>query len=320
MYTERDRLDITNEIDISLFLKILWNSKKLILSSMIILLCLSLLYSKLSPRYWLNNMNIYSSNIIYPIEILDVNNINISYSKDDITQLYLESFNDVNNKKKFINDNKKIADIDLIDRVIISKDAKDNTDAVYQVSYKSKNKMINDVELVKYTKFVETIVLNKIRGNVNIKKNEILKKLNNDLTFANILAKENRNTEINKNKYALEVAKSASIEKPIFDNIDNYNIPISQGVLVLESNLKMLTNAQDLSVFNLNINMIKSKVAFIKQNVFNVNEINIISNSEFNFTSELKTTNYRSNSFISIILGFFIGVFFVFSKYLFENK
>ncbi|PSU20041.1 hypothetical protein CTM97_21100 [Photobacterium phosphoreum] len=309
---------MTNEIDISLFLKILWKSKKVILLSMLVFLCLSLLYSKILPRYWLNNINIYSADMKYPIEILNVNNINISYSKSDVTQLYVDNFNDINNKKCFIDSNKKTAN--LIERVIISKDANDNNEFIYQIAYKSKNKMRNDFELVKYANFIETIVLNKIKENVSIRKKEIINKLNNNLTLASILAKENRKTEINKNKYALEAARAAYIEKPMLEKNSGYNISVSQGVLVLEAKIKMLTNAQDLSVFNTNINVIKSKIEFINQNIFNVDKITVINNEKVNFISELEITDYRKNSFISVFLGFFIGVFFVFSKYLFQNK
>ncbi|OBU23535.1 hypothetical protein CTM88_15840 [Photobacterium aquimaris] len=309
---------MANEIDISLFLKILWKSKKVILLSMLVFLCSSLLYSKILPRYWLNNINIYSADIKYPIEILNVNNINVSYSKSDVSKLYIDNFNDINNKKYFIDSNKKTAN--LIDRLIISKDAKDNSDIKYKISYESKNKMRNDFALVKYANFIESIVLNKIRENVNIRKKEIINKLNNDLILASFLAKENRKTEINKNKYALEVARATYIDKPILEKNGGYNIHVSQGILDLEAKIKILTDAQDLSVFNNNINVIKSKIEFIKQNIYNVDDINIINNKKFDFTSKLEIIDYRKNAFISIFLGFFIGIFFVFSKYLFQNK
>ncbi|MBU5690559.1 LPS O-antigen chain length determinant protein WzzB [Vibrio cholerae] len=259
---------------------------------------------------------------------------NIIFSKDldllddpkNIFNLFLQEFNANGNKRLFMQTNsnflslqKKLIDESDLDVLSdfqekwfkrIEAVALDNGNDIYMLRFQSTEKSNSLVLLKEYIDFVNQRVNHQIHSDflnlVSIKINEIKQQEYNLILQAELKLK----MEIERSKYALNIAESAGLEFPIQNFGDKEIFQINIGSRALRAKLDVLKSIEELSIFEPKLHVLRSKLEQYDLNRETA-EKNIKINSFYYLDSPEKPLNRdKPKRLLIVVFGFLLGGMF----------
>ncbi|OCH25487.1 LPS O-antigen chain length determinant protein WzzB [Aliivibrio sp. 1S128] len=200
---------------------------------------------------------------------------------------FISAYNSSNNKKQFLDgsaefqsfkaalDTNKNTGIDKkevtrqlysnwFQKITASATDKKSQDSSYSISLQATTKESSYTLLNEYITSVKSVVFNELLNNlqaiVNSKRNE----LRQQKTILESQAKNRLAVEIERSKYALEIAKAAQVNQPIQNMNDNELFAIGLGAKALNAKIKALKSVTNLSVIEPRLQQIDAKLEMLK--------------------------------------------------------
>lgn len=341
--------EIGGEIDLRNILSTIWENKKTVLISTLIVFLCALIYAFAAQEQWSSKArvtlpqfkNIASLNRMIkqyqPFfeqrignEAVNSHELDKFLSSSELFNTFVSNFNSNDNKRSFIENSSLFANVQLdnesvyinwfekIKAVTIER----NNNNIYELLVQANNKE-NSLDILKgYISYINAIVYDSITDNLKVivdgKKHE-LEKEKQILLYK---AREKLSSEILRAEYELRMAKSSGVDRP-FQNLSNDKLfSINIGSKAIEEKLKILKSLTDLSIMEPKLQELDSRIR-----IFSEIKTNISSDIKvYKFITEPKPSINRDSPRRSLIVilgalfGVFIGIFIVFIRRWFESN
>ncbi|PTP72416.1 LPS O-antigen chain length determinant protein WzzB [Vibrio splendidus] len=200
-------------------------------------------------------------------------------------QRFVNAFNSTNNKRAFLDNSVEFQELkssivldspdmstdkvralyaEWLDRISVSKVDKKDRNSPYTISFQTTTKESSFDLLTAYILATESKVhqdaFNNLRAVVNGKRNELIQqKIILESQASNQLL-----VEIERTKYATQIAKSAGIERPIQTGNESELFSIDLGSKGLDAKVKALESVKNLSVIEPRLQQINAKLDMLK--------------------------------------------------------
>ena len=200
-------------------------------------------------------------------------------------QRFVNAFNSTNNKRAFLDNSVEFQELkssivldspdmstdkvralyaEWLDRISVSKIDKKDRNSPYTISFQTTTKESSFYLLTAYILATESKVhqdaFNNLRAVVNGKRNELIQqKIILESQASNQLL-----VEIERTKYAAQIAKSAGIERPIQTGNESELFSIDLGSKGLDAKVKALESVKNLSVIEPRLQQINAKLDMLK--------------------------------------------------------
>ncbi|MBU2910329.1 chain-length determining protein [Vibrio splendidus] len=200
-------------------------------------------------------------------------------------QRFVNAFNSTNNKRAFLDNSVEFQELkssivldspdmstdkvralyaEWLDRISVSKIDKKDRNSPYTISFQTTTKESSFDLLTAYILATESKVhqdaFNNLRAVVNGKRNELIQqKIILESQASNQLL-----VEIERTKYAAQIAKSAGIERPIQTGNESELFSIDLGSKGLDAKVKALESVKNLSVIEPRLQQINAKLDMLK--------------------------------------------------------
>ncbi|MGF1761299.1 Wzz/FepE/Etk N-terminal domain-containing protein [Photobacterium sagamiensis] len=330
-----------DEINLTEFFYVLWKEKIQIIVISLFFTIIAALYAFTAQEWWSAKAKVIAPQITDFAEFrLQVKQFQPAFDlyQDDGTILvnetldslveaeklfeqFLYSFNSLANKKTYLHGSKDFQQF-LTNNKIHSEEAINETleiwfdkikasqtdqsqDDVYSLSLQAINSEQSYNMLNGYISYVSSKVyddeINNLRAVVSAKKNE----LSQTLTIFESQAKNNLEVEIQRTKYALEIAKSAQLTKPIQNLGDKEIFAINMGSDALAAKVKALESVNDFSLIDPRIQQVKAKLALLDQT--KIKEDMKFDTYRFLENVEKPSSRDKPNRSLILILGTLLG-------------
>ncbi|MCG3864081.1 MULTISPECIES: Wzz/FepE/Etk N-terminal domain-containing protein [unclassified Photobacterium] len=329
-------------IDFVELVKTLWQGKVTVVVCTAVFTICAIVYALTAQQWWTSKAIITAgqyqntSNIrnqitnLYAV-INDSSKINKVLSSDALLNDYITEFNAFDNKKAFIESNEimkqyaheaKITDENKTQFITnwVKKISADlfikNQPGVYQLSFEATSPKSAYELLTVYSEYIS----NKVRDNL-IKEIDAKISYNKQVLEANkrafyARAKQKLDNELIKTKYALDMAKSADVIKPLSEMNANEMFQIQLGTDALTEKSQLLEKVKDLSIFEPQLGIIDSQLELLSK-------IKLDSNIKVQSVRYLQNTDYPYSRdepkrglivLLSFIIGLTLGSFIVIIK------
>ncbi|EPT9250857.1 TPA: Wzz/FepE/Etk N-terminal domain-containing protein [Photobacterium damselae] len=321
--------DVNDLIELA---KTLWKGKVTIVVCSLIFTVCAIIYALTAQQWWIskalitagqyqNTTNIRSQVTNLYAVIDDSSRINSILDSKRLLDDYITEFNAFDNKKTFIENNeimKQYADkakltdenkaqfmVSWAKRISVSQPDKKNKPNIYQISFEATSSKLAHDLLVAYSKYISNIVRNELIDTLDAKVSYSKQILQANKLALEASAKRQLASELVKTNYALDMAKSADVTKPLAD-MSNELFQIQLGSEALAEKIKVLDKIKDLSLFEPKLGVIHSKLELLSQ-------IKLDRNITLQSVRYLKNIDYpisrdKPNRSIIVMLSLFIGI------------
>ncbi|WP_318447955.1 LPS O-antigen chain length determinant protein WzzB [Photobacterium leiognathi] len=279
-----------DEIDLVELVKTLWQGKVTIAVCTIVFTVCAIIYALTAQQWWTskalitvgqyqNTTNIRSQLTNLYAVIDNSAKINTIVNSKSLFDNYITEFNAFDNKKAFIENNeimKQYADkAEVTDedkarfitnwakRISASQPDKKNQPDVYQVSFEATSSKLAHDLLVAYSKDISNKVRDELIDALDAKISYSQKILQANKLALEASAKQQLANELIKTNYALDMAKSADVTKPLAEMNNNELFQIQLGTEALAEKSKVLDKIKDLSIFEPRLGTIQTKLEFL---------------------------------------------------------
>ncbi|WP_394210649.1 LPS O-antigen chain length determinant protein WzzB [Enterovibrio calviensis] len=332
------------ELDLPSVMKILWERKLIVIVFSFLIAVIAAIYAFNAQQWWSSYAVVTTPKVtdmapfrqaakrLQPAFDTYLSNGDIKSGKelDELTdqnelfKRFIETFNSADNKREFFTNNKDFSEISQKRKV-----SENEGDVAYQseitswiekVNANAKNKnhpnkytfrfesktaesslnLLN--QYIEYTnKIVNKEYIEDLYSIVDIKRNELEQQLKTRMSLVDEILK----VEIEKSQWSLRIAKAANVTKPVDIKQDQELFPINLGTDAISEKIKVLNELKDLSLIDVNIGKIESKIKTLKQEVTDVKEFQSFSYLE---KPQIPMNKDKPRKGAIIILGIFIGL------------
>ncbi|WP_339387387.1 LPS O-antigen chain length determinant protein WzzB [Vibrio caribbeanicus] len=289
-----------NEVDLRELFKALWDGKLIIVLSTLVFALSAVVYALTVQEWWSSKAKViepqeqdfaaYQNHVKQYQPIFNVyqddGTVLISKELEKLTdnkllfKRFIDAFDSSENKRDFLNSSKefqtfktlaegKVAPDKMqsfyaswIKRITVKKI--ENRDDFYQIAFQSKTKESSYLLLNQY---IETIThkthqeaLNNLKAIVSSKRNELVQ----ERQILENQAETKLLVEIQRAKYALEIAKSAGVAQPILTNSKDEMFDIELGAKAIAAKIKALESIKNLSVIEPRLQQVNAKLKIIE--------------------------------------------------------
>ncbi|WP_318498263.1 LPS O-antigen chain length determinant protein WzzB [Photobacterium leiognathi] len=323
----------SDEIDLVELVKTLWQGKVTIAVCTVVFTVCAIVYALTAQQWWTskavittgqyqNTANIRSQITNLYAVIDDSSKINNVLDSETLLHDYITEFNAFDNKKAFIENNeimKQYADkAEVTDekkakfitswakRISASQPDKKNQPDVYQLSFEATSSELAHELLVAYSKDISDKVRDELIGALDAKISYSQQILQANKLALEASAKQQLANELIKTNYALDMAKSADVTKPLAEMNNNELFQIQLGTAALAEKSKVLDKIKDLSIFVPKLGMIHTKLELLSQ-------IKLDHNITLQSVRYLQNTDYpisrdKPKRPLIAVLGFLLGI------------
>ncbi|PSU15396.1 Wzz/FepE/Etk N-terminal domain-containing protein, partial [Photobacterium kishitanii] len=284
-----------NYFDFKTLIKIIIKNKVLAILVFLFFFAVSILYIKIIPAKWesIGSITNINANEVTRIRVKysDFYNIidnsmseklNGILSDEYFIKEYKVEFNSFNNKKNFFNKYPNLISGNNIESEIINYSERfgllngKSTD-IYNISYVSGSRNLSNETLIKYNKYINNIVIEKVEAQIQSFALYEEKALDFKIRKLKNSARNKINNEIEGIKYALEITTSAKIKDPI-PNLDVKSIfPVEYGSEILKKQSDILSKFNDLSYIEPEIPQLENELLLMdKVKSYNLSDTNAI--------------------------------------------
>ena len=325
----------SDEIDLVELVKTLWQGKVTIALCTIVFTVCAIVYALTAQQWWTskavittgqyqNTANIRSQITNLYAVINNPSKINGILSSDTLLNDYITEFNAFDNKKAFIENNeimKQYADEAKItdenkasfitrwaERISASQPDKKNQPDVYQLSFEATSSKLAHDLLVAYSDDISNKVRNDLIDELDAKISYHQQILQANKISLEANAKQQLANELIKTNYALDMAKSADVTKPLADMNNGELFQIELGTEALAEKSKVLKKIKDLSVFQPQLGIVQTKLDLLSK-------VKIDHNLALQSVRYLQNTDYpisrdKPKRPLIAVLGFLLGMMF----------
>ncbi|WP_318506477.1 LPS O-antigen chain length determinant protein WzzB [Photobacterium leiognathi] len=323
----------SDEIDLVELVKTLWQGKVTIAICTIVFTVCAVIYALTAQQWWTskavitagqyqNTANIRSQVTNLYAVIDDSSKINNVLDSETLLHDYVTEFNAFDNKKAFIENNeimKQYADkAEVTDenkarfitnwakRISASQPDKKNQPDVYQLSFEATSSELAHNLLVAYSKDISDKVRDELIDALDAKISYSQQILQANQLALEASAKQQLANELIKTNYALDMAKSADVTKPLAEMNNNELFQIQLGTAALAEKSKVLDKIKDLSIFAPKLGIIHTKLELLSQ-------IKLDHNITLQSVRYLQNTDYpisrdKPKRPLIAVLGFLLGI------------
>lgn len=323
----------SDEIDLVELAKTLWQGKVTIVVCTVVFTVCAIAYALTAQQWWTskavitagqyqNTANIRSQITNLYAVIDDSSKINNILDSETLLDDYVTEFNAFDNKKAFIENNEimkqyaeeaKLTDENKAQfitswakRISASQPDKKNQPDVYQLSFEATSSELAHDLLVAYSKDISNKVRDELIDALDAKISYSQQILQANKLALEASAKQQLANELIKTNYALDMAKSADVTKPLAEMNNSEIFQIQLGTAALAEKSKVLDKIKDLSIFAPKLGIIHTKLVFLSQ-------IKLDHNITLQSVRYLQNTDYpisrnKPNRFLIVILSCFFGV------------
>ncbi|KJG07144.1 chain-length determining protein [Photobacterium angustum] len=323
----------SDEIDLVELVKTLWQGKLTIAVCTVVFTVSAIIYALTAQQWWIskavittgqyqNTANIRSQITNLYAVINNPSKINGILSSDTLLNDYITEFNAFDNKKAFIENNeimKQYADEAQITdenkaqfinswakRISASQPDKKNQPGIYQLSFEATSSTLAHDLLVAYSDDISNKVRNDLIDELDAKISYHQQILQANKISLEANAKQQLANELIKTNYALDMAKSADVTKPLADMNNDELFQIQLGTEALAEKSKVLKKIKDLSLFQPQLGIIQTKLDLLSK-------VKIDHNLSLQSVRYLQKTDYPISSdkpkrLLIAVLGFLLGM------------
>ncbi|KJF99925.1 LPS O-antigen chain length determinant protein WzzB [Photobacterium leiognathi] len=322
-----------DEIDLVELVKTLWQGKITIAVCTIVFTVCAVIYALTAQQWWTskavitaaqyqNTANIRSQITNLYAVIDDSSKINSILDSESLLNDYITEFNAFDNKKAFIENNeimKKYADeAELTDenkaqfisnwakRISASQPDKKNQPDVYQLSFEATSSKLAHDLLVAYSKDISDKVRDELIDALDAKISYSQQILQANKLALEASAKQQLASELIKTNYALDMAKSADVTKPLADMNNNELFQIQLGTAALAEKSKVLDKIKDLSIFEPKLGIIHTKLELLSQikldHKISLQGVRYLQNTDYPISRD------KPKRPLIAVLGFLLGI------------
>ncbi|WP_305842174.1 LPS O-antigen chain length determinant protein WzzB [Photobacterium leiognathi] len=322
-----------DEIDLVELVKTLWQGKITIAVCTIVFTVCAVIYALTAQQWWTskavitaaqyqNTANIRSQITNLYAVIDDSSKINSILDSESLLNDYITEFNAFDNKKAFIENNeimKKYADeAELTDenkaqfisnwakRISASQPDKKNQPDVYQLSFEATSSKLAHDLLVAYSKDISDKVRDELIDALDAKISYSQQILQANKLALEASAKQQLASELIKTNYALDMAKSADVTKPLADMNNNELFQIQLGTAALAEKSKVLDKIKDLSIFEPKLGIIHTKLELLSQikldHKISLQSVRYLQNTDYPISRD------KPKRPLIAVLGFLLGI------------
>lgn len=322
-----------DEIDLVELVKTLWQGKVIIALCTIVFTVCAIVYALTAQQWWTskavitegqyqNTANIRSQITNLYAVINNPSKINGVLSNDALLNDYITEFNAFDNKKAFIenneimkqyaneaqltDDNKAQFITDWAQRISASQPDKKNQPEIFQLSFEATSSKLAHDLLVAYSNDISNKVRNDLIDVLDAKISNQKQILQANKITLEANAKQQLANELIKTNYALDMAKSADVTKPLAEMNNNELFQIQLGTEALAEKSKVLEKIKDLSVFQPKLGIIQTKLELLSK-------IKLDHNLAVQSVRYLQNTDYpisrdKPKRPLIAVLGFLLGM------------
>ncbi|KPA54268.1 chain-length determining protein [Photobacterium leiognathi subsp. mandapamensis] len=322
-----------DEIDLVELVKTLWQGKVTIAVCTIVFTVCAIIYALTAQQWWTskalitvgqyqNTANIRSQVTNLYAVIDNSAKINTILDSKSLLDDYITEFNAFDNKKAFIENNeimKQYADkaqvtdedkarfiTNWAKRISASQPDKKNQPDVYQLSFEATSSKLAHDLLVAYSKGISDKVRDELIDALDAKISYSQQILQANKLALEASAKQKLANELIKTNYALDMAKSADVAKPLAEMNNNELFQIQLGTEALAEKSKVLDKIKDLSIFEPKLGIIHTKLELLSQ-------IKLDHNITLQSVRYLQNTDYpisrdKPKRPLIAVLGFLLGI------------
>lgn len=281
-----------DEIDLVELVKTLWQGKVTIALCTIVFTVCAIVYALTAQQWWTSKAVITEGQYQNTADIRsqitnlyavtnDSSKINNILNNHALLNDYITEFNAFDNKKAFIEnneimkqyaneaqltgDNKAQFITDWAQRISASQPDKKNQPKIFQLSFEATSSKLAHDLLVAYSKDISNKVRNELIDELNAKISYHQKILQANKITLEENAKQQLASELIKTNYALDMAKSADVTKPLAEMNNNELFQIQLGTEALAEKSKVLEKIKDLSVFQPKLGIIQTKLELLSK-------------------------------------------------------
>ncbi|WP_305815735.1 LPS O-antigen chain length determinant protein WzzB [Photobacterium leiognathi] len=322
-----------DEIDLVELVKTLWQGKITIAVCTIVFTVCAVIYALTAQQWWTskavitaaqyqNTANIRSQITNLYAVIDDSSKINSILDSESLLNDYITEFNAFDNKKAFIENNeimKKYADeAELTDenkaqfisnwakRISASQPDKKNQPDVYQLSFEATSSKLAHDLLVAYSKDISDKVRDELIDALDAKISYSQQIIQANKLALEASAKQQLASELIKTNYALDMAKSADVTKPLADMNNNELFQIQLGTAALAEKSKVLDKIKDLSIFEPKLGIIHTKLELLSQikldHKISLQSVRYLQNTDYPISRD------KPKRPLIAVLGFLLGI------------
>ncbi|WP_318503664.1 LPS O-antigen chain length determinant protein WzzB [Photobacterium leiognathi] len=326
----------SDEIDLVKLVKTLWQGKVTIAVCTIVFTVCAVVYALTAQQWWTskgvitvgqyqNIANIRSQVTNLYAVIDDPSKINTILNSKSLFDNYITEFNAFDNKKAFIENNeimKEYADeaklteqnkaqfiISWAKRISASELDKKNQPGVYLLSFEGTSSILAHDLLVAYSKDISNKVRDELIDALDAKILYSQQILRANKLALEASARQKLTTELVKTKYALDMAKSAGVNKPFADMNNSEIFQIQLGTEALTEKKQLLNKVKDLSIFEPRLGTIQTKLEFLSHikldHSMALQSVRYL--QKISYPTSRDKPNRINIIMIAIVLGFIIG-------------
>ncbi|OBU11959.1 hypothetical protein AYY19_08600 [Photobacterium aquimaris] len=326
----------TGEVNLVELINTLLNGKYIIIAFSLIFTLIGGTYAFLAPQWWSSTAIItsgqYKDTVSFREKItnlyavlddpLSINNI---FDNEKLLKKYISEFNTYDNKQDFIQSSPLMKaytkDIDLnntknksifinswIKRINATLSSQSNPNT-YLLSFQAKTKDNAYDLLTNYVKFINNKVTDDVVSELKSTISHNIQILQAKKISLELTANQKRMNELAITNYAISIAKSADVSKPLpnMNGEQLFNINLGSKALIEKSSI--LTNMKDLSIFEPQLGIVSMKLNLLR-------EIKLDTKSNFKSIQFIKNVDYPFNRnkpkrlliiALSIMAGLIIG-------------
>lgn len=331
-----------NEVDLRELFKALWDGKLIIVLSTLVFALSAVVYALTVQEWWSSKAKIiqpqdqdfaaYQNHVKEYQPVFDVfqddGTVLVSKELEKLTDTkllfkrFIDAFDSSDNKRHFLNSSKDFETFralaeeeatpdemlsfyaSWIKRITVKKI--ENRDDFYQIAFQSKTKESSYLFLTQYIEMVKRRThqeaLNNLQAIVDSKRNELVQQRE----MLEAQAESKLLVEIQRAKYALEIAKSAGVAQPILTNSKDEMFDIELGAKAIAAKIKALESIKNLSVIEPRLQQVNAKLKIIES----LKTDHSIQFQTVSFLENVKQpiTRDRPKRVLIVILGAILGV------------
>ncbi|KJG02494.1 LPS O-antigen chain length determinant protein WzzB [Photobacterium angustum] len=323
----------SDEVDLVELVKTLWQGKVTIAICTVVFTVCAIVYALTAQQWWTskavitagqykNTADIRSQITNLYAVINDSSKINNVLNSNALLNNYITEFNAFDNKKAFIENNeimKQYADeakltdenkaqfiTSWANRISASQPDKKNQPNIYQLSFEATSSKLAHDLLVAYSGDISNKVRNDLIDELDAKISYHQQILQANKISLEANAKQQLANELIKTNYALDMAKSADVTKPLADMNNSELFQIELGTEALAEKSKVLKKIKDLSVFQPQLGIIQTKLNLLSK-------VKIDHNLALQSVRYLQNTDYpisrdKPKRTLIAVLGFLLGM------------
>ncbi|WP_318456188.1 LPS O-antigen chain length determinant protein WzzB [Photobacterium leiognathi] len=281
----------SDEIDLVELVKTLWQGKVTIAVCTVVFTVCAIVYAFTAQQWWTSDAIVTKgqykdtdnirSQVTNLYSVIDVSKVNNIFESDRLLKEYITEFNAFDNKKAFIEQNAimkqyaKEADVnkDGQGQFIVSWAKKINASQVdekkrpnvYELSFEATSAELAHDLLEAYSSFISNQVRNEAFSVIESKIANNKQLLSAEKTSLELKAKEEQKALLSKTDYALDIARSAKVIKPLADVNVTGVFPIQLGTEGLKEQSNILQSMKDLSFFEPRLTQIQIKLDLLSK-------------------------------------------------------